>query len=210
MFDFFEDLIEKLGIKSISDFTNKLYDWIKNIKNNSKGENNDNGFNSARIVSSGNSARIGSLGGFAKEEIEVGDYIRTENGEIRKIVNINKTEQTENNPVEILLCDLDRPIVIFKETSKTTIYTLEKSYAEKLKHSKQQIELIEDKDIVEIELSEEFVEKKDKKKLIQIGDIYTKEILQKDIDNGIITRILTILSYNQYMANCYKVGGEDE
>ena len=37
---------------------------------------------------------------------------------------------------------------------------------------------------------------------------------QKAIDkfekNGIITRILTILTYNQYMANCYKVGGEDE
>lgn len=79
-----------------------------------------------------------------------------------------------------------------------------------IKHSKKIIDLIEDKDIVEIELSEEFVEKKDKKKLIQIGDIYTKETLQKDIDNGIITRILTILPYNQYMANCYKVGGEDE
>jgi hypothetical protein len=76
-------------------------------------------------------------------------------------------------------------------------------------HNKQPIELIEDKDIVEIELSEEFVEKKDKKKLIQIGDVYTKETLQRDIDNGIITRILTILSYNQYMANCYKVGGEE-
>lgn len=79
-----------------------------------------------------------------------------------------------------------------------------------IKHSKKLIDLIEDKDIVEIELSEEFVEKKDKKKLIQIGGIYTKEILQEDIDNGIITRILTILPYNQYMANCYKVGGEDE
>lgn len=79
-----------------------------------------------------------------------------------------------------------------------------------IKHSKKIIDLIEDKDIVEIELSEEFVEKKDKKKLIQIGDVYTKETLQKDIDNGIITRILTILPYNQYMANCYKVGGEDE
>ena len=76
-----------------------------------------------------------------------------------------------------------------------------------IKHSKKIIDLIEDKDIVEIELSEEFVEKKDKKKLIQIGDVYTKETLQKDIDNGIITRILTILPYNQYMANCYKVGG---
>ena len=78
-----------------------------------------------------------------------------------------------------------------------------------IKHSKKIIDLIEDKDIVEIELSEEFVEKKDKKKLIQIGDVYTKETLQKDIDNGIITRILTILPYNQYMANCYKVGGEN-
>lgn len=79
-----------------------------------------------------------------------------------------------------------------------------------VKHSKQLIDLIEDKDIVEIELSEEFVEKKDKKKLVQIGDIYTKETLQKDIDNGIITRILTILPYIQYMANCYKVGGEKD
>lgn len=43
----------------------------------------------------------------------------------------------------------------------------------------------------------------------KVGDIYTKETLQKDIDNGIITRILTILSYNQYIANCYTVGGKD-
>lgn len=97
-----------------------------------------------------------------KDKIEVNEYVRTDKGNIGKIV----------------------------------------------KHRKKLIDLIEDKDIVEIELSEEFVEKKDKKKLIQIGDIYTKETLQKDIDNGIITRILTILSYNQYIANCYKVGGE--
>lgn len=77
------------------------------------------------------------------EEIKKGDYIRTEDGEIRKIVNIDKTEQTENNPVEILWCDLDKPIVILKETSKTAIYALEKSYAEKLKHSRQLIDLIE-------------------------------------------------------------------
>ena len=66
MFDFFEGLIEKLGVKLISDFTNKLYDWIKDIKNNSKGENNDNGFNYAQIGSSGDSAKIGSSGDSAK------------------------------------------------------------------------------------------------------------------------------------------------
>ena len=143
-----------------------------------------------------------------EDKIEVGEYIKTETGFIRRIKSVDKTEATEKCPVNMYWCNLDKPIKILKECSKDTIYAIEMSDAKKLKHSNNILDLIEDKDIVEIELSEEFVEKKDKKKLIQIGDIYTKEALQKDIDNGIITRILTILSYNQYMANCYKVGGE--
>ena len=146
-----------------------------------------------------------------EDKIEVGEYIKTETGFIRRIKSVDKTEATEKCPVNMYWCNLDKPIKILKECSKDTIYAIEMSDAKKLKHSNNILDLIEDKDIVEIELSEEFVEKKDKKKLIQIGDIYTKEALQKDIDNGIITRILTILSYNQYIANCYKVGGgEDE
>lgn len=122
-------------------------------------------------------------------EIEVGEYVRTKNGVIDKVDALyGMIENTVYLKQQSLWFNMDYIV----------------------NHSKQQIELIEDKDIVEIELSEEFVEKKDKKKLIQIGDVYTKETLQRDIDNGIITRILTILSYNQYMANCYKVGGEDE
>ena len=123
-----------------------------------------------------------------EDKIEVNEYVRFNNGEIGKVIDI-------------------------KENPSRTVYS---EYGEIglisdiVKHSKQLIDLIEDKYIVEIELSEEFVEKEDKKKLIQIGNIYTKETLQKDIDNGIITRVLTILSYEQYMANCYKVGGEDE
>ena len=123
-----------------------------------------------------------------KDKIEVEEYVRFNNGEIGKVIDIKE------NPSRI----------VYSEYGEIGLIS------DIVKHSKQLIDLIEDKDIVEIELSEEFVEKKDKKKLIQIGDIYTKETLQKDIDNGIITRILTILSYNQYMANCYKVGGEDE
>ena len=122
-----------------------------------------------------------------EDKIEVNEYVRTKNGVIDKVDAlygmIENTVHLENQK----WFDIKNIV----------------------NHSKQPIDLIEDKDIVEIELSEEFVEKKDKKKLIQIGDTYTKEILQKDIDNGIITRILTILSYNQYMANCYKVGGEE-
>ncbi len=66
MFDFFERLIEKLEVKLVTDFTDKLYAWIKDIKNNSKDENDDNGGDSARIGSSGDSARIGSSGDFAQ------------------------------------------------------------------------------------------------------------------------------------------------
>ena len=122
-----------------------------------------------------------------EDKIEVNEYVRFNNGEIGKVIDIKE------NPSRIVYSEYGE-IGLISDT---------------VKHSKQLIDLIEDKDIVEIELSEEFVEKKDKKKLIQIGNIYTKETLQKDIDNGIITRILTILSYNQYMANCYKVGGEE-
>lgn len=123
-----------------------------------------------------------------EDKIEVNEYVRFNNGEIGKVIDIKE------NPSRI----------VYSEYGEIGLIS------DIVKHSKQLIDLIEDKYIVEIELSEEFVEKKDKKKFIQIGDIYTKETLQKDIDNGIVTRILTILSYNQYMANCYKVGGEDE
>ena len=128
-------------------------------------------------------------------EICIGDYYRTKKGLISKVKTINTPETRKQKHLGYT----KRNVLLVNGR-----YTLNDIKT----HSKQPIDLIEDKDIVEIELSEEFVEKKDKKKLIQIGDIYTKETLQKDIDNGIITRILTILSYNQYMANCYKVGGE--
>jgi len=62
MFDFFEGLIEKLGVKLISDFTEKLIDFIKNVKENSKGELNDNSGDGAQIGSSGDGAQIGSSG----------------------------------------------------------------------------------------------------------------------------------------------------
>lgn len=133
------------------------------------------------------------------KDIEVGEYVRlARNQGINKIIDIyDKKYELETD--------------IANEWGEFTCILEEYQLKDEIiNHSKHLIDLIEDKDIVEIELSEEFVEKKDKKKLIQIGDIYTKETLQKDIDNGIITRILTILPYNQYMANCYKVGGEDE
>ena len=77
------------------------------------------------------------------EDIEVGEYVRIETGFIRRIKSVDKTEATEKCPVNMYWCNLDKPINILKECSKDTIYALEKSYAEKLKHSKQLIDLIE-------------------------------------------------------------------
>lgn len=129
-----------------------------------------------------------------RKDIEVGEYVRINNDFRLIALGIGKVIGINEDSIHVKM-NFELPFSFKKENIAN--------------HSKQLIDLIEDKDILEIELSEEFVEKKDKKKLIQIGDIYTKETLQKDIDNGIITRILTILSYNQYMANCYKVGGEE-
>ena len=155
-----------------------------------------------------------------EDRIEVGEYVRTKDGLIGKIKEFipHYTKgKREGQEVEENYLMMGQEQCKFIESIDYRIppcYPSDEEW-EKIKkyivkHSKQLIDLIEDKDIVEIELSEEFVEKKDKKKLIQIGDIYTKETLQKDIDNRIITRILTILSYNQYIANCYKVGGKDK
>lgn len=138
------------------------------------------------------------------EEIKEGDYIRTEDGEIRKIVNIDKTERTENNPVEILWCNLDKPINILKECSKDTIYAIEMSDAKKLKHSNNILDLIEVGDFVNgYKVSD------------KNGTLLCTNI--KGIDRSgyhiPISQygdgIETILTKEQYQANCYKVGGEE-
>ena len=66
MFDFFEELIEKLGVKLVSNFTDKLCNWIKNIKENDVGSNNDNGQDHTQIGTSGNYTKIGASGNYTK------------------------------------------------------------------------------------------------------------------------------------------------
>ena len=62
MFEFFEGLIEKLGVRLVSDFTGKLINFIRNVKQNSNNKNNDNSGSWAQIGSSGYNAQIGSSG----------------------------------------------------------------------------------------------------------------------------------------------------
>ncbi len=66
MFDFFEELIEKLGVKLVSNFTDKLCNWIKNIKESDVGSNNDNGRDYTQIGASGDYTQIGASGNYTQ------------------------------------------------------------------------------------------------------------------------------------------------
>ena len=122
-------------------------------------------------------------------EIEVGEYVRDRAGNIARVIKNNN---------DIFEIELNSGARINQYIEFMT------------KHSKNIIDLIEVGDIVEAELSEEFVERKDKIVLTRIGEIYTKELLQKDVNNGIIVKIKTILTKEQYNQNCFKVKGKEE
>ena len=135
--------------------------------------------------------------------IEVGEWIKTEIGLIRRIKSIDKEEATENCPVDMYWCNLDKPIEILKECSKDTIYAIEMSNAEKLKHSKNVIDLIEEGDYVNgkrvFETENRINDNGEKVVLTENYDEWTDDgvIANKDIE--------TILTKEQMEANQYVV-----
>lgn len=136
--------------------------------------------------------------------IEVGEYVRTETGFIRRIKSVDKTEATEKCPVNMYWCNLDKPIKILKECSKDTIYAIEMSDAKKLKHSNNILDLIEVGDFVNgYKVSD------------KNGTLLCTNIKGIDRSGYYIPisqygdGIETILTKEQYQANCYKVGGEE-
>lgn len=114
--------------------------------------------------------------------IEVNEYVRTKNGKIDKVINSNFY------------------MSIYVECEKG-LYLIENI----VKHSKQLIDLIENKDILKVRID---------KTIMFFGidestsDIKYKEIMES-IENG-ECELLEILTHQQFEANCYKVGGEDE
>lgn len=120
-------------------------------------------------------------------EIEVNEYVRTNKGNIGKVVEIrlgfNKDTQ------------LYQKIYMLDNGLWTILEYI-------VKHSKQLIDLIEVGDIVngmevlDIHKPRDLWEPKE----IRVDSRYTNYILAEDIK--------TILTKESYMANCYKVGGE--
>ncbi len=121
--------------------------------------------------------------------IEVNEYVRTKDGIIDKaIIEYNGKCNNSNCSEKHISCKYN--------------YYNEKDI---VKHSKQLIDLIENKDILKVRID---------KTIMFFGidestsDIKYKEIMES-IENG-ECELLEILTHQQFEANCYKVGGEDE
>lgn len=119
--------------------------------------------------------------------IEVNEYVRTKNGEIGIFDRYSSRKENSlyKSPFNCFIKIKNR---------KTPLQCCE-DYI--VKHSKQLIDLIEVGDVLEIRTGlyssfKYFVENEDN--LLLLEDWYIETILTKEI----------------YMANCYKVGGEDE
>ena len=124
--------------------------------------------------------------------IEVNEYVRTKEGYLGILIATNK--QDYNYLV------VYTSIEVRKDEYPSTYLYLKKENIKK--HSKQLIDLIEVGDIVEIRTGlyssfKYFVENEDNLLLLE------EQVKQ-------FWNIETILTKESYMANCYKVGGEDE
>lgn len=116
-----------------------------------------------------------------EDKIEVNEYVRFNNGEIGKVIDIKE------NPSRI----------VYSEYGEIGLIS------DIVKHSKQLIDLIEAGDIVngmevlDIHKPRDLWEPIE----IRVDSRYTNFILAEDIK--------TVLTKESYMANCYKVGGRE-
>lgn len=124
--------------------------------------------------------------------IEVGEYVRTKNGIIDKV---------ERFSVGLCIWCCENGMHIDECNCIGT------HLEDIVKHSKQPIDLIEVKDLVcfKNKLQNSL---KNEEMIIHIFDNDTLEEVKQAIKKGEI-ELLEILTKEQYMANCYKVGGEE-
>lgn len=121
-----------------------------------------------------------------EDKIEVNEYVKTDKGKITKIIGIDEFidsttfYETEDNPGYMDLCNENI-----------------------VNHSKQLIDLIEKDDYVNgYRVTDKYLFAGEKPVLETEGnDTNCKCLCEKDIK--------TILTKEQYLANCYKVGGEE-
>ena len=118
-----------------------------------------------------------------EDKIEVNEYVRFNNGEIGKVIDIKE------NPSRI----------VYSEYGEIGLIS------DIVKHSKHLTDLIENKDVLKVRTDKEIM-------FLGIDedttDIKYKELIE-DIKNGEY-ELLEILTHEQFEQNSYKVGGENE
>ncbi len=130
-----------------------------------------------------------------KNKIEIGEYGRTNYGKIIKFAWIEYPNGERDKSKVILINEdiLSNDFYYFHAGEKI------------VKHSKQLIDLIENKDVLKV--------RTDKETLFLGIDEDTTDIKYKglieDIENGEY-ELLEILTHEQFEANCYKIGGEED
>ena len=120
-----------------------------------------------------------------KDKIEVNEYVRTRAGHIYKITK-NENGLIYWNKIQCGWSEQQLEDII-------------------VKHSKQLIDLIENKDVLKVRI--------DKTIMVFGMDEDTSDIKYKELIENIENReyeLLEILTHQQFEVNCYKVGGEDE
>jgi hypothetical protein len=134
-----------------------------------------------------------------ENKIEVGEYVRTEEGYIGILI------EHIPNALNYLKIDVGKEIRRDNGMSDNYIYT---RYGFQLKHSKQLIDLIEVGDIIKYRIDNISTTLETKGYIKGIVDIADEEMLQR-IKSDKNYNILEILTHEQFEANCYKVGGKD-
>lgn len=136
-----------------------------------------------------------------EKEIEIGEYGRTKDGIIAQIKSID---------YENKIYEFDR--IIYTNVfgfSSTSLDNDEMFQKIMVKHSKQLIDLIESEDLIIYRLRGL---KSQRRGFIRIYNDARSGKEKLGIDNYSLeqVKIIKILTHQQFEANCYKVGGEDE
>ena len=70
MFELFEKISEGIGFRSVSDFTNKVYDWIKEVKKGAENKEDDNNIATSgdwsKVATSGYYSQVATSGNYSK------------------------------------------------------------------------------------------------------------------------------------------------
>lgn len=127
-------------------------------------------------------------------EIEVGEYVRINNDFRLIALGIGKVVGINEDRIYVKM-NFELPFSFEKENIAN--------------HSKQLIDLIEVKDVIKYRINNISTTLETKGYIEGIVDISDEEMLQR-IKSDKNYHILEILTKEQFEANCYKVGGEDE